>query len=130
VACALVARTATLRRLGPFDERIFLYGEDLDLGLRAAASGVETWFWPRARVLHHRAHSSARAFGGEPFELLARGRHEVVARRMGAGRGRLDDAAQTVTFASRAALKRALGRDAVRERRQLDALARVARGQG
>jgi glycosyltransferase involved in cell wall biosynthesis/GT2 family glycosyltransferase len=129
VACALVARTATLRRLGPFDERIFLYGEDLDLGLRAAASGIETWFWPSARVLHHRAHASTRAFGGEPFELLARGRHEVVARRMGAGRGRLDDAAQTVTFASRAALKRALGRDAVRERRQLAALARVARGQ-
>lgn len=128
VACALVAQTATLRRLGPFDERIFLYGEDLDLGLRAAASGVETWFCPGARVLHHRAHSSARAFGGEPFELLARGRHEVVARRMGAGRGRLDDAAQTVTFASRAALKRALGRDPVRERRQFEALTRVARG--
>jgi N-acetylglucosaminyl-diphospho-decaprenol L-rhamnosyltransferase len=130
VACALVAQTTTLRRLGPFDERIFLYGEDLDLGLRAAASGIETWFWPSARILHHGAHSSARAFGGEPFELLARGRHEVVARRMGARRGRLDDAAQTVTFASRAALKRAFGRDAARERSQLDALARVALRQG
>ena len=46
VGCALVARTETLRRLGPFDERIFLYGEDLELGLRAASAGVETWFWP------------------------------------------------------------------------------------
>ena len=54
-------RTETLRRLGPFDERIFLYAEDLDLGLRAADVGVETWFWPSARVLHARAHASVRA---------------------------------------------------------------------
>ena len=35
-----------------------MYGEDLELGLRAARAGVETWFWPGARVVHHRAHSS------------------------------------------------------------------------
>jgi GT2 family glycosyltransferase len=122
VGCALVARTDTLRNLGPFDERIFLYGEDLDLGLRAAARGIETWFWPRARVIHHGAHSSAGAFGGEPFELLATARRDVVARRLGARRAALDDAAQALTFASRLALKRALGREVDRERRQLRAL--------
>ena len=46
VGACLVARTDLLRRLGPFSEDIFLYGEDLDLGLRAAEQGVETWFWP------------------------------------------------------------------------------------
>jgi GT2 family glycosyltransferase len=122
VGCALVARTATLRRLGPFDETIFMYGEDLELGLRAAQSGVETWFWPQARVLHHRAHSSRKAFGGEPFELQARARHDVVLRRLGRRRAALDDAAQAVTFASRLTLKRALLRQAVREPRQLRAL--------
>jgi GT2 family glycosyltransferase len=126
VACALVGRTDTLGRLGPFDERIFLYGEDLDLGLRSRELGIETWFWPQARVIHSRAHASARAFGGEPFELLARARHEVVGRRLGPARARLDDSAQTVTFASRRILKRALGRDAERERRQLEAI-RAAR---
>jgi len=126
VGCALAAKTDTLRRLGPFDERIFLYGEDLDLGLRAAAAGVETWFWPTARVLHHRAHSTDAAFGGEPFELLASARREVVARVLGPPRARLDDLAQGVTFASRLALKRAIGRASERERRQLDAL-RAAR---
>jgi GT2 family glycosyltransferase/glycosyltransferase involved in cell wall biosynthesis len=125
VGAAVVARADVLRRLGPFDERIFLYGEDLDLGLRAAEQGVETWFWPSARVIHHRAHATGPAFGGEPFELLAGARHEVVARRLGAGRARLDDAAQALTFASRAALKRALGRDAERERHQLTAIRRV-----
>ena len=122
VGAALVARTATLRQLGPFDERIFLYAEDLELGLRAAEQGIETWFWPAARVLHHRAHATDPAFGGEPFSLLARARHDVVARRLGSGHARLDDAVQALTFASRGALKRFLGRDAERERRQLEAV--------
>jgi N-acetylglucosaminyl-diphospho-decaprenol L-rhamnosyltransferase len=128
VACALVARTDTLRRLGPFDERIFLFGEDLDLGLRAAAWGIETWFWPAGRVLHHGAHSTAVAFGGEPFERLAAARRAVVARRLGRWHARLDDAAQALTFASRMALKSALGRPAGRERRQLRALRAARRG--
>jgi N-acetylglucosaminyl-diphospho-decaprenol L-rhamnosyltransferase len=122
VGCALVARSETLRRLGPFDERIFLYGEDLELGLHAAQHGVETWFCPEALVVHHGGHSTAAAFGGEPFDLLASARHEAVARRMGNRKAALDDAAQALTFASRIALKRALGRPATRERKQLAAL--------
>ena len=78
VGCCLAARTETLRALGPFDETVFLYGEDLDLGLRAAARGIETWLWPAARVLHHRAHSTALALGGEPYDLLATRRFETV----------------------------------------------------
>jgi GT2 family glycosyltransferase/glycosyltransferase involved in cell wall biosynthesis len=127
VGCALVARTETLRHLGPFDERLFLYGEDLDLGLHAAATGIETWFWPSARVLHHRAHASRAAFGGEPFERLARGRREVVARRLGRRRATVDDAAQALTFGSRVAIKRLLGRPAEREQRQLRALRQTRR---
>lgn len=125
VGAAIVARTETLARLGPFDEQIFLYAEDLDLGLRAAASGVETWFWPSARVLHRGGHASAAAFGGEPFERLAVARREVVRRRLGSRRGQLDDFAQAVTFGTRLAMKRALGRPANRERAQLRALARA-----
>lgn len=124
VGCAIAARTDTLRRLGPFDESIFLYSEDLELCLRAAEQGVETWFWPDVRVLHHRAHSSSKAFGGEPFELVARARHDVVARRLGTGRARLDAVSQAVTFASRVLVKRALRRPAARERRQLEAILR------
>src|SRR5207248_6877087 len=113
--------------LGPFDERMFLYGEDLDLGLRSRDLGIETWFWPQARVIHARAHATAPAFGGEPFELLARARHEVVTRRLGPRHARRDDSAQTLTFASRCLLKRALGREADRERRQMEAIRAVRR---
>ena len=127
VGCCLAAATATLRRLGPFDEEIFLYGEDLELGLRAGRAGVETWFWPKARVVHHRSSSTERAFGGEPFERLARQRRLVVEKRMGRGRRRVDDWAQLVTFADRIALKTLARRPAERERRQLAALRSVRR---
>jgi len=127
VGCALVAQTSTLRRLGPFDESIFMFAEDLELGLRARQQGVETWFWPAARVIHHGAHSTRPWFGGEPFELLARARHDAVSQRLGARRAALDDRAQMVTFASRLALKRAVGRPAVRERHQLAAVASLRR---
>ena len=127
VGCCVGGRTETLRRLGPFEERIFLYGEDLELGLRAADEGVATWWWPAARIVHHQAHSSRKAFGGEPFELLAAQRRAVIARRRGARAARLDDALQLLTFADRAALKALTGRSPARERRQLAALRRVRR---
>jgi GT2 family glycosyltransferase len=129
VGCALVARTDTLKRLGPFDERLFLYGEDLELGLRAAQHGVQTHFWPQSRVLHHRAHASVKTFGGEPLDLLARARREAVTTALGRRRATLDDAGQAMTFVSRLVLKRALGRDAERERKQLGALGRARRRQ-
>ena len=127
IAACLVARTKTLRRLGPFDERIFLYGEDLDLGLRARDHGVETWFWPQARIVHRRAHATERAFGGEAFELLARRRREVIARTRGVRRAKLDDWVQLVTIADRIVIKSVLGRPTARERRQLAVARRVRR---
>jgi GT2 family glycosyltransferase len=127
VAACLVARTETLRRLGPFDPEIFLYAEDLDLGLRAREAGIETWFRPAARVVHHQSHTTTKAFGGEPFERLARQRHDVVARRLGERAAARDDALQALTFANRVALKRLLGRPADREREQLAAVRRARR---
>jgi N-acetylglucosaminyl-diphospho-decaprenol L-rhamnosyltransferase len=128
VGCCIGARTDTLRRLGPFDERIFLYAEDMELGLRAADAGIETWWWPPARLIHHEAHSARRTFEGEPFDLLARQRHAVVAERRGDRIARWDDRLQTATFANRIALKWLAGRANARERRQLAAV-RVARGE-
>ena len=84
-------RDRDARALGPFDEGIFLYGEDLELGLRARDRGRDVVV-AAARVVHHGAHAARRAFGGEPFELLARQRRAVVAERRGARAARADDA--------------------------------------
>ena len=62
-AC-IAAPTATLRRLGPFDEALHMYGEDVDLGLRAAGVGVGSWFDPRlCSVIHHGQGSSPLVYG-------------------------------------------------------------------
>jgi N-acetylglucosaminyl-diphospho-decaprenol L-rhamnosyltransferase len=127
VGCALAAHTETLRKLGPFDERAFLYAEDMDLGLRAADQGIETWFWPHARVLHHRAHSTEQAFKGEPVELLAQRRRTVIAERRGTAARRRDDAIQGATFASRIVAKSLLRKPTARERSQLRALLKARR---
>jgi GT2 family glycosyltransferase/glycosyltransferase involved in cell wall biosynthesis len=125
VGCAIAAQTATLRRLGPFDEDAFMYAEDLELGLRAAEQGVETWFWPGARLVHKRAHSTQDAFGGEPFDMLAERRRAVVEQRRGSARR--DDLVQAATFANRIALKALLRRPRDREKAQLRALLRARR---
>jgi N-acetylglucosaminyl-diphospho-decaprenol L-rhamnosyltransferase len=121
VGCCVVARTDTLRRLGPFDARIFLFGEDMDLGLRAAEQGVETWFRPDARVLHTDAHSTRPAFGGEPFDLLARQRRAVIGERRGAQAARRDHWTWVLGALDRIVLKTLTGRSTAREQRQLSA---------
>jgi glycosyltransferase involved in cell wall biosynthesis/GT2 family glycosyltransferase len=120
-AACLVAQTQTLKDLGPFDESIFLYAEDLDLGLRA-----ETWFHPDARVVHTRAHSTDRVFGGENYELLARQRRDVVLRRMGRRRAMVDDVIELMTFADRALLRRLSGHSAKRETERFRARMKAA----
>ena len=124
IAACLAARTGTLRRLGPFDPRQFLFFEDMDLCLRARAAGIPTVLDPSVRVRHLGGHATRRVYGGEPHELLARRRRAVVAANRGRGAAALDDLAQGLTFATRAAARQALGREADRERAQLAALLR------
>ena len=130
IAACLVARTATLRRLGPFDPSQFLFYEDLDLGLCARAAGVPTVVVPEVAVRHTGGHSTGRAYGGEPHGLLARRRHDVVRLRLGRRAAALDDAAQAVTFASRWAARAVLGRDRAREAAQLRAVVGVRASAG
>ena len=122
IAACVAARTEVLRDLGPFDPRQFLFFEDMDLCLRARAAGVPTVLDPSVRVRHLGGHATRRAYAGEPHELLARRRREVVLANRGRAALALDDAAQALTFVTRAAARRAVGREAERERAQLAAL--------
>ena len=62
-AC-VAGRRADLLSLGPFDPALHMYGEDLDLGLRAGAAGIESWLCPElCRIVHHGAASSSLVYG-------------------------------------------------------------------
>ena len=56
--CALVLNLRALERTGGFDERFFMYSEDLDLCLRLQTAGYVLWLDSAARVWHEGAASS------------------------------------------------------------------------
>jgi N-acetylglucosaminyl-diphospho-decaprenol L-rhamnosyltransferase len=62
--CALLIPRSTFQAVGPFDERYFLYWEEVDWQLRAMAAGYSCWFVPTARVVHARGASSGPADPG------------------------------------------------------------------
>ena len=52
IGAALMLRRAMLAEIGTFDERFFLYHEEVDLAKRAADAGWETWFVPASEAVH------------------------------------------------------------------------------
>ncbi|KAA1432999.1 glycosyltransferase family 2 protein [Mycolicibacter arupensis] len=65
-ACLLVRRAA-FDAIGGFDERYFLYMEDVDLGDRLAKEGWLNVYVPSAEVLHQKGHAT----GKDPARNLA-----------------------------------------------------------
>jgi N-acetylglucosaminyl-diphospho-decaprenol L-rhamnosyltransferase len=58
-SCLLVRRTA-FEEVGGFDERYFMYMEDVDLGDRLARAGWLNVYAPSAEILHAKGHSTGR----------------------------------------------------------------------
>lgn len=52
VGCFLLIRTETWRRLGGFDLKYYMYGEEADLCLRARALGYRPMITPDAEIMH------------------------------------------------------------------------------
>ena len=52
IGAALAIRRSTIDAIGPFDERFFLYHEEVDYAKRAADAGWETWFVPASEAVH------------------------------------------------------------------------------
>lgn len=51
-------RTAVLRDLGGFDERFFMYGEDIDLCVRVKQAGWGIDYVPTTSIIHYKGESS------------------------------------------------------------------------
>ncbi len=52
IGAALAIRRALIAEIGPFDERFFLYHEEVDYAKRAHDAGWETWFVPTSEAVH------------------------------------------------------------------------------
>jgi N-acetylglucosaminyl-diphospho-decaprenol L-rhamnosyltransferase len=121
-ACIAAPRDL-LGDLGPFDPAIRLYGEDLDLGLRAAAAGVPSLFCPNAcRIVHHGGASTSLTLSGpESARLRTANRRAVIRRAAGPNAEHLAWLAQRANLRLRLAAKAGLRIDRDRERLELAA---------
>jgi N-acetylglucosaminyl-diphospho-decaprenol L-rhamnosyltransferase len=52
IGAALCVRRRLIHDIGPFDERFFLYHEEVDFAKRAADAGWETWYVPSSEAVH------------------------------------------------------------------------------
>jgi N-acetylglucosaminyl-diphospho-decaprenol L-rhamnosyltransferase len=78
-ACMLVRRSV-LESIGGFDERFFLYGEDMDLCARAHSAGYRVRYEPTVQVLHEGGGSAPRT---SLYAVLARSRMLFARRHAG-----------------------------------------------
>jgi len=76
VGCGLLVKRPVFDTLGLFDERFFMYYEDLDLCLRARRQGYQLLTVPRARMWH----KVSASVGGEgsPFEAYYKAQSSVL----------------------------------------------------
>jgi GT2 family glycosyltransferase len=74
--CLCLVERAAWEQLGGFDERFFVYGEDVDLGLRAREAGYRPLLYPGATVVHDVGAASATR--ADKLVLLHRGKVSVL----------------------------------------------------
>ena len=60
--CCLFTLMEIINQLNGFDERFNMYGEDVDLCLRAKEEGIQCYYWPEAKLWHHVSASIGGAF--------------------------------------------------------------------
>ncbi len=84
-ACMMV-RTSLFKKLGGFNPRFFMYGEDVDLCQRVRTAGHEVCHVPMAKVIHHGGVSTANRGSGfsqvmirEAVDVFMRIHHGPVA---------------------------------------------------
>jgi GT2 family glycosyltransferase len=71
--CAALYRKSMLDQIGGFDEDLFAYGDDAELGLRARIAGWRCLYAPDAVVRHHRG-ATLGVLSSRRLELIERNR--------------------------------------------------------
>ncbi len=85
--CCIAGPRDVLMGLGPFDPAIHMYGEDMDLCIRARIGGVRVAMRPElCQVIHYGKASSERVYGDLGREEAARNGRAVLRRAYGSRR--------------------------------------------
>lgn len=101
-AAVLLLDPEAVRAVGGFDEQFFLYGEDVDLGVRLGRAGLRTWLVRDA----HADHAIAGSQGGVSSEWVA-ALHRLCRRGGGGARLAVIGLAMAIGLTIRAATARA-----------------------
>jgi GT2 family glycosyltransferase len=88
IAAFLLIRRRAWEGVGGFDERQWMYAEDLDLGWRLKKAGWATRYEPTAYVDHESAASTTQMFGPELAPHWQRATYGCIARRRGVANAR------------------------------------------
>lgn len=75
--CAAMYRSAMLGEIGGFDEDLFAYADDAELGMRARIAGWKCIYAPKAVVLHHRG-ATLGVLSSRRLQLIERNRVLLV----------------------------------------------------
>lgn len=104
IAAFLLVRRVAWLEAGGFDERQWMYAEDLDLGWRLSRAGWETLYEPGAHVRHLGAAATAQVWGDGRTERWLASTYAWMLRRRGLARTRICAAINVAGAAARWAL--------------------------
>jgi hypothetical protein len=77
IGAALMIRRTMLEQIGLFDERFFLYHEEVDYAKRAAEAGWETWFVPASEAVHEGMGSARGQYSVEKRKQTSRRKYWI-----------------------------------------------------
>ena len=80
---AMMVRREVFEQTGGFDERIFMYGEDLEWCMRVHDAGWRITFTPDCRIVHLNHKSAEKKYGDERIDLCHKRAYEIYRRRSG-----------------------------------------------
>lgn len=124
IGAVVLVRGDAWDALGGFDERRFMYAEDLDLFWRARARGLEAWFEPGAEFVHLGGATSSRQWSlADRAATVAEAEGEMIRAHTARPLAVATLGVMAAGTGARAVLRRALG-----HREQADALAAFTRG--
>ena len=79
--CCLFTSMEVINQLNGFDERFNMYGEDVDLCLRAKEEGIQCYYWPEAKLWHHVSASLGGAYSIHKLRKKMVGYFKIILKR-------------------------------------------------